>query len=127
MVESKPFSVLLIDDDPYMRDLFEIILEHHHVSLATANNAQSAFDYLAHDVPDAIVVDMILPDMDGYRVLTRLRQNAATQKVKVFLTTTYYTNNTASEVSRYGFDGYLPKPINPTTVVGYIQNIIGQG
>ena len=122
-MKPKPLSVLLIDDDPEMANLLQIILDYHNIHLEVADTAQNGLEYLTKNVPDLIVVDLILPDLDGYHVLGHIRENPATQNAKVILTTTYFGNSTKDTVLRYGFDGFLPKPITALSVVPYLENI----
>jgi|SRR5579859_2204315 len=124
MTKPDQLSVLLIDDDPEMRSQFQIIMDYHHLHLDAADNATSGLDYLTRSIPDVVVVDMLLPDLNGYEVLARVRENPATRNVKVILTTTYYNIDTKDNVLQHGFDGYIPKPINVTNLVPYIERIV---
>lgn len=124
MESTKQLSVLLLDDDPEMHNLFQIIMEHYHIQLATALDAQSGLAYLAQHSPDVIVVDLILPDSDGYRVLAAIRENATTRNSKVILTTTYYKSDAKPDILERGFDGFLAKPLSPTNLIPYIESIV---
>lgn len=120
---TKPLTVLLIDDDPDTRNMFQIVMSHYNINYATADTAQNAFNYLNGNVPDVILVDIMLPDMDGYQALDYIRENTLASQSNIIATTAYYTAMTQSEVLERGFNGYLPKPFNPTTLIPYLQQI----
>lgn len=118
-----PFSVLLVDDDPYVCDICQLIFQHHGLPLATVNNASAALDYLAANAADLIILDLFLPDIDGYRVLDAIRQLPEGAAYKVVATTAYYTNDTGQEIIERGFDGYLPKPFQADSFISYLYNV----
>ena len=120
-------SVLLVDDDPYVRDICELICQHNNIPLTTFNNAMNALEYLEGHTADVIIVDLFLPDVDGYRALKAIRQMPVGRSAKVIATTAYYTHDTGQEVIRRGFDGYLPKPFEAEELVPYLHQIAGSG
>lgn len=122
---TKTLSVLLVDDDPYVCDLFEMILQHHDLPITTFNRAAKALEYLQTNAVDVVILDLFLPEMDGYRALDAIRRLPPGQGCKIIATTSYYTQDTEQEVFNRGFDGYLPKPFTLTTLVNYLYTIAG--
>jgi len=122
-MSDQQISVLLIDDDPETRSIFKMIFDHHHVQLDVAEDAETAFAFLEEHNPDVIVLDIFLPGMDGYQAFTQIRRHSMAPGCRVIATTSYYTEETPSEVMERGFNGYLPKPINTGTLVSYIQQV----
>ncbi len=118
-----PLSVLLIDDDRDARNVFQMIVEHHHLHIAMAENAEDAYKYLSKSTPDVIVIDIFLPGIDGYQALHHIRKHGLAPTSVVIATTAYYTSDTQREVLAGGFNGYLPKPFNPKTLVPYLVQI----
>jgi CheY-like chemotaxis protein len=119
---NRQFKVLLVDDDPSTRHLFEAVLEYHDIHLALAESESQALDLLANDPPDVIVLDIVLPGKDGYKVLKTLK--AQHMRCPVIATTAYYTLDSIPEFEKRGFDGYLLKPIKPEELVGYLEEVI---
>ncbi len=117
----QPFSVLLIDDDDITADIFQMVLEHHQVALTAVKEAQSAFDYLQDHQPDVIVIDIFLPGLDGYQILSAIRKNRLADDAVCIATTGYHTSDTPAETIARGFNGYLPKPLNPNQIVPYLE------
>lgn len=120
-------SVLLIDDDPDACAIFKLVMDHHQMPLQVANNAHAALDYLQTNHPDVVVIDIFLPDTDGYQTLNQIRKKVPVSACRFVATTAYYTNDTPQEVLSGGFDGYIPKPFDATKLVPYLQSIVSQG
>lgn len=114
------FSVALIDDDPQARDIFEMVMAHHNLSYLTFEDAETAISTLEqNNMPDFVIIDIFLPGMDGYKTLSQLQQVSG--QVRFVATTAYYTTDTEQEIKERGFDGYLPKPLNPDRLVAYLE------
>ncbi len=121
---SQALSVLLVDDDPAMRDMFQMVMDHHHVELITIEDAETALTYLAQNQPNVIVLDLFLPGLDGYQMLRQMRKKSLAPDARVIATTAYYTADTEQETLSRGFDGYLPKPIDANGIVPYLESLI---
>jgi len=120
----RPLHVLVIDDDAATRDIFRMVLEHHHFSVDVAETAHAGLDFLATAAaPDVIVIDIFLPDQDGYQMMRELRKRGVAPNTSIVATTSYYTMDTATEVTESGFDGYLPKPINSQKLPVYLTEM----
>ncbi|HRE49545.1 MAG TPA: response regulator [Aggregatilineales bacterium] len=117
-------KVLLVDDDLSTRHLFEAVLDYHDIQLMIAGSESEAMDCLTQTAPDVIVLDIVLPGKDGYKVLKALRANPQVQ-CPVVATTAYYTLDSVPQFVQKGFDGYLLKPIQPEQLVEYLQGIVG--
>ncbi|MBI5666384.1 MAG: response regulator [Chloroflexi bacterium] len=126
MMTTQTLSVLLVDDDPYVCDIFQLILQHHELPLTTFDNAQQAIQYLQAHSTDIVILDLFLPEMDGYRALDAIRRLPGGRRCKVIATTAYYTQDTGTEVMNRGFDGYLPKPVLPEKLVPYLYRVAGR-
>ena len=124
MVSKSISSVLLVDDDPNVHGLFELVMQHHQIQLNVVNDAESALDYLATNQPKIVVMDIFLPGMDGYQALKKLRSLDDNLKHTVVATSAYYTSDSLQTITSSGFDGFIAKPINPTQIVPYLESII---
>jgi CheY-like chemotaxis protein len=122
----RPISILLVDDDPGTRDVFQLVMDHYQMPLITFEDAEGALVYLQNHTPDVIVLDLFLPDLDGYQVLKQIRRNSLAPDSRFVATTAYHTADTEHETITQGFDGYLPKPFDSTQLVAYLQKVIGQ-
>ncbi len=123
---TKTFSVLLIDDDETTTNIFRLVMQHYDVTLATASDAQSGLDFLKEYRPDAIVIDIFMPGMDGYQTLKAIRGNRLADGAVCIATTSYHNSDTPTTLSEYGFDGYIPKPLDANRIVPYLEQAINQ-
>ncbi len=116
--------VLLVDDDSDMHNLFQMVMDHYDHQLVIVRDAEQAINYLKANTPDVIVMDIFLPGIDGVQALQHIRKNALAPDCSVVATTAYYTSDTQADILAQGFSGYLPKPLNPSTLVSYLEGII---
>jgi CheY-like chemotaxis protein len=119
----KTLSVLLVDDDPDTQNLYQLVMEHNDVELTVLRDAESALDYLSTNTPDIIVMDIVLPGIDGYQAIHQIRRRTLAPNACVIATTAYYTDDTTDKVLAEGFSGYLQKPVNPTTLLSYLKKM----
>jgi len=120
---SKPFRVMLVDDDEDTQKIFRVVMEHHQLELQIFTDAESALEHLKHaPEPDVMVIDIVLPGIDGYQMLGRSR--ALAPNSHMVATTAYHSQATANEVMDWGFEGYLPKPLRPATLVDDLRRFM---
>jgi DNA-binding response OmpR family regulator len=115
---------MLIDDDRATCDMITMVMSYNNVDLQIAHDAESALEVLDAQQPDVIILDIFLPGMDGYRALKQIRTRKSGARATVIATTAYYTPDTPNEVINWGFNGYLPKPFDPTKVLNYVNDTI---
>jgi CheY-like chemotaxis protein len=105
--------VLYIEDNPANLRLMErLILTRAHTQLLAAADPGLGLQLAREHRPDLILLDINLPDMDGYEVLTRLRGDAATQHIPVIAVTANALPRDAIRAAAANFDGYVTKPID---------------
>lgn len=111
MTEKRIFSVLYIEDNEANRLLIELVLERReNIKLFLANNGQNGIKKAQEILPDLILLDISLPDMNGYAVLNALRKDSATAKIPVIAISGEYPPQIPMDAP-FVFDRYLPKPI----------------
>jgi two-component system, OmpR family, response regulator len=119
---TQEFSVLLVDDDPDTQSFFRDALEHHGIELNTASDFGGTFEALDQHIPEVIVLDIFLPDTDGYQLLSKIRSQQITCPVVAI--TGYYTTDTEGDTLKRGFDGCLLKPIDPQELIAYLRALV---
>ncbi|RPH56904.1 MAG: response regulator, partial [Chloroflexi bacterium] len=106
-------KILIVDDEPFNVDYLEQELEELDYNLVSASNGQEALAKIQAEAPDLILLDIMMPLMDGFEVLTRLKADAATRDIPVIVIS---ANNNLQSVVRgiqLGAEDYLPKPFEP--------------
>lgn len=117
-------KILVVDDDPRLRDLLRVALERAGFAVLTAGDGQSALVRAARDRPDLVVLDIGLPELDGLEVCRRIR--ARSDLPVLFLTAR------DDEIDRVlglelGADDYVTKPFSPREVVARVRAILRRG
>jgi len=102
-------SVLIVDDEIGARESLKMILKNDY-EVSLARNAEEAFSKIKEHSPDVILLDILLPDLDGLKVLERIKQNDP--DMVVIMITATNTVNTAVEAMKLGAYDYVTKPFD---------------
>lgn len=118
----QPLKVVLVDDDPHSAAIFKLLMEHYGFPHFVAETPATALQHLTTNVPDVVIIDLFLPEMDGFQAFTRVREMLRGTPCRIIATTAYYTNETQHQVLEYGFDGYVSKPFVENTFFDSLYN-----
>ena len=116
--------VILIDDEPDTQSLFQDVMAFLEMDLKVAHDGQSARSLLAQIKPDAILLDIFLPDTDGYKLLQEIRAMPDLSDCPVIATTGYYTTDSPEAIIKHGFNALLLKPYDPQHVVEVLKEMV---
>jgi two-component system, cell cycle response regulator DivK len=116
-------SVLIIEDNEQNMYMLSYLLENNNYSVIKAFNGIDGLQ-LAHDNhPEIILIDIQLPDMDGYEICNKLRYNGLPIGTTIIAVTSYAMGGDREKAIEAGADGYIEKPINPDTFVSEMKKI----
>jgi two-component system, OmpR family, response regulator len=115
-------SVLVVDDEPNIRELVQVALQFHGCSVTTAATGKDALRQIEADHPDLIVLDVMLPDLDGFEVVRRLR--AAGNEVPVIFLTARDTSTDTVTGLALGGDDYVTKPFSVESLVARVRAVL---
>ncbi len=115
-------QVLVVDDEPNIRELVEVALKFHGCSVTTAATGQEALRQADASAPDLIVLDVMLPDMDGFEVCRRLR--ALGNEVPVIFLTARDTSSDTVTGLAIGGDDYVTKPFSVEALVARVRAVL---
>jgi DNA-binding NarL/FixJ family response regulator len=125
-VDNETKQLLLIDDDPNLILLVQDYLEFQGYEVITADNGQDALEILQDYVPDLIICDIMMPDIDGYEVVERIRQDSRISWIPViFLSAKGQTSDRVKGLNT-GADVYLVKPFEPEELVAQVESTLKQ-
>ncbi|MCC6617317.1 MAG: response regulator [Anaerolineae bacterium] len=122
-MDTEQLSVLLLDDDFHTRELFKLVFLHHSLPLETVTTIDEALDYLQTHTPSVVVVDLVMPETNGYEAFDAMRRLPSSVQMRFVATTAYHTAETPMEVRAYGFHGYLPKPFSVEDLVSELRRV----
>jgi two-component system, OmpR family, response regulator len=114
--------VLVVDDEPGIRELVQVALKFHGCAVTTAATGNDALRLADSDRPDLIVLDIVLPDIDGFEVVRRLRAGGNEVPV-IFLTARDTTSDTVTGLT-LGGDDYITKPFSVEALVARVRAVL---
>ena len=117
-------NILVVEDYPDNLALMTYLLSVAGHEVRGAVTGRQTVATAREDLPDIVVLDIQLPDMDGYQVLSELRADPSTASVPIVAVTAYAMVGDRDDALAAGFDGYLPKPITPRTFAQTIENYL---
>ena len=105
-------TILVVDDDDFVLDSTRIILEDLGARVLTARDGADALDRLAAHTPDLILSDLVMPQMDGYHLVERIRSDPAWARLPVIAVSALVGPADRERILRAGFDAQLGKPFD---------------
>ncbi len=105
-------TILYIEDNSDNRMLVRRVLEAEGYRVIEAEDGTQGFEYLQSETPDLVIVDINLPEMDGYEVTARLKRMPSMVHVPVIAMTANVMKGDREKTLAVGCDGYIPKPID---------------
>jgi type II secretory ATPase GspE/PulE/Tfp pilus assembly ATPase PilB-like protein/CheY-like chemotaxis protein len=119
-------GVLLVDDEDQLRRVMKDLLEREGYRVAEAKDGVEALDEVDRFAPDIIVLDLNLPGMDGYTVLSQLRSRPATQQVPVIVLTAKGDEDNEVRVFELGADDFLTKPFRARALSARLEAVLAR-
>jgi CheY-like chemotaxis protein len=114
-------SILIVDDEPINIDLLADTFEVEYEVLA-ANDGKTALETAVREIPDLILLDVMMPGIDGYEVCRRLKGNRQTQNIPVIFITALGGGEEEIRGLELGARAYLTKPVDPAAVKARVNN-----
>ncbi len=118
--------LLLIDDDPNLILLVKDYLEFRGYEVITAENGREALEVLEQDVPDMIICDVMMPEMDGYSLVSAIRSDPKTSWVPVLFLSAKGQSQDRVKGLNIGADVYMVKPFEPEELVAQVESSLKQ-
>jgi adenylate cyclase len=115
--------ILVVDDTPQNVRLLEAILTPRGYTVITAASGQQALDLVAEQLPDIVLLDIMMPGMDGHEVCRHLRANPATALLPVVMVTASGDQNKVTALES-GADDFIPKPVNQTELLARVRSLL---
>lgn len=122
-----PFRILLVEDNEMNSDMLVRRLARKGYQVKLAVNGRQGVDFAASILPDLILMDMSLPEIDGWTATRMLRRNPATESIPVIALTAHAMSGDRERALEAGCDDFETKPVDFARLVGRIENLIGGG
>ncbi|HEY9821928.1 MAG TPA: response regulator transcription factor [Candidatus Sericytochromatia bacterium] len=118
--------LLLIDDDPNLILLVRDYLEFRGYEVVTAENGREALEVLNQEIPDMIICDVMMPEMDGYALVEHVRQDPRTSWIPVLFLSAKGQSQDRVKGLNTGADVYMVKPFEPEELVAQVESSLKQ-
>jgi len=123
-MESKKKKILVADDEPAIRSLITLHLRRRGYEVVTAEDGVRACEAAQSEVPDLVLLDLMLPGRDGYSVLMNLRSNATTRNVPVVFLTGEAREEHEEISSALGANGFMQKPFSADQLAAVVETAL---
>ncbi|HEY3780964.1 MAG TPA: response regulator [Fimbriimonadaceae bacterium] len=122
-----PTKILVCDDERHIVRLIQVNLERQGYTVTTAFDGKEGLEKIRAEKPDLVVLDVMMPYMDGFEVLKTIRREPETENLPVIMLTAKAQDKDVFEGYHYGADMYLTKPFNPMELVTFVKRITQGG
>ena len=117
-------TVLVVEDSVTQREMIEDLLKGSGLTVKTAGDGVEALEQMQGNCPDIVVMDIVMPRMNGYELCRRIKTDPKTERVPVVM-----CSSKGEEFDRYwgmkqGADAYLAKPFQPQELVGTVKQLL---
>jgi CheY-like chemotaxis protein len=120
-------KVLVAEDNAVNRELLRELLELRGYTVLEACDGQEALQMVEQTQPELLLLDVGMPVMDGLAVIQRIRENPRLAKLPVVAVTAYAMGGDQEGIFSSGFDGYLSKPVNPSSLAQELDRLLTKG
>ena len=119
-------KVLIVDDNPDSIMVLRTILESKGFSVLSAGNGREALSVMEGQIPDAVLLDVMMPELSGIDVLKRMRSAAATARIPVILVTAKGQDEDLLDGYQHGADYYITKPCTAKQLLYGLSMVLGK-
>jgi len=123
-MNAKQFSILVVEDEPDGQELVSRMLSQSNVAVDVAGNAEEAWNFLKSNQYSAAIIDLALPERDGFELVTAIRGEADLTGLPCVAMTAFHTPELKQRAMTDGFNSYFSKPLDRTRFLGEIDRIL---
>jgi two-component system phosphate regulon response regulator PhoB len=117
-------TILIVEDEPSISELLRFMLQDANYSVVLAYDSKQALAQIAKELPDAVLLDWMLPDTPGLALLSQLRNDSRTAALPIIMLTARGMEEDKVKGLDYGADDYVTKPFSPKELVARIQALL---
>lgn len=117
-------QVLVVDDDAVIRDLLRVNLELEGYDVVAAADGATALEQIAAAHPDLVLLDVMMPGVDGWEVASRLKADEATAPIPIVFLTARAMRADVKRGTDLGVEAYITKPFDPEELIALVDRLI---
>ncbi|MFO8038821.1 MAG: response regulator transcription factor [Sodalinema sp.] len=119
-------KLLLVDDEPGLREAVQAYLSQSGFTVEVATNGQEGWDKLQQDIPDLVITDIMMPEVDGYQLLKQMREDPRLKSIPVVFLTARGMTSDRIQGYQARCDAYISKPFDPDELVAVVENLLAR-
>src|SRR3989338_7447968 len=109
MVKKLKSKILIVEDDPFLRELYQLKLSEEGFEVFIAQNGEEGFAVASREVPELILLDILMPKVDGYEMLKKVKRDGRTNKIPVIIFSNLSQREEIEKGLRLGADDFIVK------------------
>ena len=117
-------EVLIVEDEPEIAELIEFHLRREGIRTRIVPSGRKALEMIDRKRPDLVILDLMLPDLDGFQICRRLKSSPETGRIPVVMVTAKSEDADVVTGIELGADDYVMKPFSPKVLVARVKNVI---
>ncbi|MBR8826509.1 MAG: response regulator [Gomphosphaeria aponina SAG 52.96 = DSM 107014] len=117
-------KALIVDDSSTEREIISKYLEQAGINVSMAKSGEEALEKIGNDLPDIIVLDVVLPGRSGFEICREIKATSQTSKIPIIICSTKGTEMDKFWGMKQGADAYLPKPIDQEEFIRTVKQLI---
>lgn len=121
-----PKKILIVDDEPEMVQMVEMRLQAAGYDVIKAGDGQEGLDKAKKEMPDLIILDVMMPKMDGYKVCGLLKADGRYNKIPVLMFTARAQESDRQTSQEVGASGYINKPLFAAELMSKVKELLGE-
>lgn len=122
-----PKTILIVDDELSILVPLQFLMEKAGYRAKLAQSGKEAIEKISANCPDLVLLDIMLPDLDGYEIYQMIRQRAEWESIRIIFLTAKNRDTDMAKGLAMGADAYITKPFSNTQLVEKIRELIGPG
>jgi len=124
MVDYSKWNAIIVDDEKDNVGVMQMVFEFNDAKVRAAYSGKECLALLALEIPTFLLVDIQMPEMSGYELLQRIRENPQWSSIPIIAVTAHARSEDEQEIMNAGFDGYIGKPISVITLMDQLSKIL---
>ena len=118
--------VYVVDDEPDMVELLATVLRNEGLEVETYTDGRTALARVLEEPPDLLLLDLMMPDLDGFELLKLLRLDSRASEVTVLVVSARTGHQAQLETLQLGANAYIYKPFSPRELVSQVRQLLGE-
>jgi DNA-binding response OmpR family regulator len=119
-------SILVAEDDKTIQSLISFKLRGAGFKVSLVNNGAEAIEFLKRELPDLLIVDLMMPLVSGKELIVELKKNPITKTIPLIILTAKSLEKEVIEGFSLGADDYIKKPFSPSELVARVKNVLAR-